>query len=139
MGVTCLVTNPSTFTSSDGSATLIVTGGTPPYNVSWDNGNNSFTIMNLSAGEYPATVIDFYGDFTINTTCILTAETPTTTTTTSSSITTSTETTTSLAWSDYSRGPPLEWQHQHHRQPHSLQHLSKLKNGNYKHRRHPQQ
>lgn len=83
MGVTCLVTNPSTFTSSDGSATLIVTGGTPPYNVSWDNGNNSFTIMNLSVGEYPATVIDFYGDFTINTTCILTAETPTSTTTTS--------------------------------------------------------
>ena len=83
LGVACQVTNPSGQNTSDGNATLIVTGGTPPYIITWGNGNTSFAINNLSAGSYPATITDFYGDFTANTVCVLTAPVvPTTTTTT---------------------------------------------------------
>ena len=82
MGATCLVTHPSTITSFDGEAQLIVTGGTPPYTISWEVGSVSPVINNLNVGSYSATITDFYNDFTLNTTCVLTAETPTTTTTT---------------------------------------------------------
>ena len=86
LGVACQVTNPSGPNLSNGSATLIVTGGTPPYNITWENGNSSFAINNLSAGSYPATIVDYYGDFTANTTCVLTGPVvPTTTTTTTTS------------------------------------------------------
>jgi len=80
LGVACQVTNPSGPSLSNGSATLIVTGGTPPYNITWENGNSSFAIDNLSAGSYPATIVDYYGDFTANTTCVLVSPTTTTTT-----------------------------------------------------------
>ena len=83
LGVACQVTNPSGQNTSDGAATLIVTGGTPPYNITWGNGNSSFAINNLSVGSYPATIVDYYGDFTANTICVLTGPIiPTTTTTT---------------------------------------------------------
>ena len=84
MGATCLVTHPTTTTSFDGEAQLIVTGGTPPYTISWDIGSVSPVISNLDVGNYKATITDFYNDFTLNTTCVLTAETPVTTTTTTS-------------------------------------------------------
>ena len=76
MGVECNLTHPSP-SSSDGSISLTITGGTPPYYISWANGNISPVIYNLSAGVYEATVIDSYGDFTANTKCILTGSTPT--------------------------------------------------------------
>jgi len=82
MGVMCDVTNPSTPKSYDGSASLIITGGTPPYTVVWEIGSVTDTITNLNVGNYTATVTDFYGDFVITTTCILSATTTTTTTTT---------------------------------------------------------
>jgi len=83
LGIACQTTNPTSATTSDGVASLIVTGGIPPYNILWDNGNTTFTITNLSVGSYPVTVTDYYGDFTANTTCKLTASAQTTTTTTS--------------------------------------------------------
>jgi len=76
MGVECNLTHPSP-SSSDGSIYLTITGGTPPYYISWNNGNISPVIYNLTAGVYEATVIDSYGDFTANTKCILTGSTPT--------------------------------------------------------------
>lgn len=82
LDVQCNVVNPTTPTSSDGSATLIISGGTPPYTILWDNGNISDTITNLMGGEYSASITDYYGDFVINTTCVLTQPQPTTTTTT---------------------------------------------------------
>jgi hypothetical protein len=82
MEVNCIVQQPSGPGIYDGAATLSVTGGTPPYEIVWDSGSIAPTIYNLNAGEYGATVTDFYGDFIINTTCILTAETTSTTTTT---------------------------------------------------------
>jgi hypothetical protein len=76
MGVECLLTHPSP-SSSDGSISLMITGGTPPYYISWENGNIAPIIYNLTAGIYKATVIDSYGDFTANTECTLTGSTPT--------------------------------------------------------------
>jgi len=84
MGVQCLVSHPTEPNSTDGIASLIITGGTPPYVVTWSNGSIGPIIYNLSAGSYGSTVIDYYGDFTANTTCVLTGVTPTTTTTSTS-------------------------------------------------------
>jgi hypothetical protein len=81
MGVECNVTQPSFPEAADGIASLVITGGTPPYFILWDNGNVGPTIFNLSAGSYEATVIDYYGDFSANTTCVLTGVTTTTSTT----------------------------------------------------------
>jgi hypothetical protein len=75
MDVECFVINPTTDLTNDGSATLIITGGTPPYTVTWDVGAIAPAITNIGIGSYPATVIDYYGDFTANTVCTLTAAT----------------------------------------------------------------
>jgi hypothetical protein len=75
MDVDCMVIHPSTLTSSDGVASLSIIGGTPPYDVIWENGIIGPVINNLSVGEYTATVTDYYGDFTVITTCILTGDT----------------------------------------------------------------
>lgn len=84
MGVECISIDPSFTDTFDGSASLYVTGGTPPYEILWENGSVGKTINNLGIGEYRATVTDSYGDFLINTTCVLSAETPSPTTTTTS-------------------------------------------------------
>lgn len=75
MGVTCSVLQPSSDKSFDGAATLIVTGGTPPYTIFWEVGSYAPALSNIGIGEYKATVVDYYGDFTANTTCVLTAST----------------------------------------------------------------
>ena len=75
MGVNCIVQNPSTDKSFDGAAALIITGGTPPYTIYWEVGSFAPALSNIGIGEYSATVVDYYGDFTANTTCVLTAET----------------------------------------------------------------
>lgn len=77
MNVSCSIIQPSTDTSFDGATALIVTGGTPPYVIEWESGSFSPALSGLGVGEYNATVIDYYGDFTANTTCVLTAETTT--------------------------------------------------------------
>lgn len=88
MGVKCLSVDPSTTTSFDGLLTLVITGGTPPYQINWENGSVSTVLSNLNVGEYPATVTDYYGDFIVRTTCVL--ESPITTTTTIIPVTTTT-------------------------------------------------
>ena len=77
MGVQCFVEHPSAYATNDGVVSLLITGGTPPYFINWENGSHAQTITNLAAGEYQSTVIDFYGDFTANTICVLTGATPT--------------------------------------------------------------
>lgn len=77
MDVECSVLQPSTDMSFDGAATLIITGGTPPYTIFWEVGSYAPALANLGIGEYKATVVDYYGDFSANTTCILTAQTQT--------------------------------------------------------------
>jgi len=82
MEVNCSVIHPTSNDSFNGAATLLITGGTSPYQITWSNGSVAPLIYNLNSGEYNATVIDYYGDFTAYTTCVLTAETTTTTTST---------------------------------------------------------
>ena len=77
LGIACQTVNPSNSTSSDGAATIVITGGTPPYNITWDIGNTTSTINNLSVGSYPVTVTDYYGDFTAKTNCVLSVIPPT--------------------------------------------------------------
>ena len=71
MSVICNSTNPSSSEDSDGVASIIITGGTPPYTIEWENGNFTQTITNLSVGSYTVTVTDYYGDNVITTTCVL--------------------------------------------------------------------
>lgn len=81
LGVTCFSVNPSSFNSLDGSISLIVTGGTPPYNYYWSNGQRMDYLGNIGFGTYSVTVVDYYGDFSATTTCDLIAPTPTPTVT----------------------------------------------------------
>lgn len=74
MEVECVITNPTTPISNDGVASISITGGTPPYTVSWGNGNISSAIMNLNPGSYSAVISDYWGDYVIDTTCVLSAQ-----------------------------------------------------------------
>ena len=47
--------------TDSGSATAIVTGGTPPYNYEWSNGETTSEILNIPAGIYELTVTDANG------------------------------------------------------------------------------
>jgi hypothetical protein len=69
LGLDCDSINASTPDSTNGMVTLYITGGTPPYNVNWDNGSQGTLLTNLGPGDYTATVIDYYGDFSATTTC----------------------------------------------------------------------
>ncbi len=48
---------------SDGSASIVVSGGTPPFTYSWNDpgSQSSATAANLLAGSYEVTVIDSFG------------------------------------------------------------------------------
>ncbi|HIE15806.1 MAG TPA: T9SS type B sorting domain-containing protein, partial [Bacteroidales bacterium] len=50
--------NDANCASSDGSADVSVTGGTPPYSFLWSNGTTTSTAINLLAGTYMVTVTD---------------------------------------------------------------------------------
>ena len=69
LGIDCDTINASTPSSSNGYMAVLITGGTPPYNVSWSNGSQGTYITNLIPGDYTVTVTDYYGDFTASTTC----------------------------------------------------------------------
>lgn len=74
MEVECNVTNASSPTASDGSATVQVFGGTPPYSITWTNGISSQqgnTLNNLLPGTYSATVVDYFGDYSVTTECVV--------------------------------------------------------------------
>ncbi len=50
--------NISCFGGNDGSVTVQASGGTPPYNYLWSNGQTTQTAVNLAAGTYSVTVSD---------------------------------------------------------------------------------
>lgn len=56
--VTTSRVNVSCFGGSNGSATAIANGGTPPYSYLWSNGSTTATANNLSAGTFVVTVTD---------------------------------------------------------------------------------
>ena len=67
--VICSPTNATNPETQDGSIQLFVYGGTSPYTVTWQNGGIGTYIGNLQAGDYTATVTDYYGDYTKTVTC----------------------------------------------------------------------
>ena len=69
MGVECSVVNSTSPYNYDGSVYLTITGGTPPYVISWSNGAQTQIITGLQYGAYTANVTDYYGDFSATTTC----------------------------------------------------------------------
>lgn len=70
--VECNVTQPNLSNLFSGVLDLIITGGTPPYKVTWNPGGPGKTIYYQGPGVYTATVVDAWGDFTATTTCVLT-------------------------------------------------------------------
>ncbi len=54
-------TNESSNNSNDGTASLSVHGGTPPYEIIWSTGDTTVAIVNLSPGDYSVSVTDSLG------------------------------------------------------------------------------
>ena len=54
-------TDVTCYGGNNGIATINTTGGTPPYYVIWSNGQTDPTAINLSVGNYTATVTDANG------------------------------------------------------------------------------
>ena len=78
MGINCVVLNsPSSSTSTDGILSLRITGGTSPYSFYWGGGQKTQTVYGIPAGDYPITVVDYYGDYTASTICSLIGPSPT--------------------------------------------------------------
>ncbi|WP_367388523.1 SdrD B-like domain-containing protein [Lewinella sp. LCG006] len=53
--------NPNCIGDTNGSVFSTISGGTPPYSLSWNTGANTPNIFNLSAGTYVLTVVDNNG------------------------------------------------------------------------------
>jgi len=53
--------NTSSENAADGMASVIVSGGNPPYQYQWSNGDTTSAIQNLSADNYSITVTDELG------------------------------------------------------------------------------
>jgi hypothetical protein len=70
MGVICSTTSSQSVVG-DGTATLTITGGTPPYLTTWSNGQSGPNLYQLLPGEYTATTTDYYYDFTAVTVCVV--------------------------------------------------------------------
>ncbi|MCH8330553.1 MAG: PKD domain-containing protein, partial [Bacteroidetes bacterium] len=58
MSVSSTTTSISCNGGTDGSITVTVSGGTPPYTYLWNNGDTTTSITNLSAGTYSLVVAD---------------------------------------------------------------------------------
>lgn len=52
---------PETCGNTNGQASILVSGGVPPYTVVWSNGNSTPDLINVSAGTYTVTVTDIDG------------------------------------------------------------------------------
>lgn len=61
LSVTLSVSNESCAGLMDGSATVFVSNGQPPYSYLWSTGDTSPTISNLTPGSYRVTVSDAQG------------------------------------------------------------------------------
>jgi len=58
------VVNPTCFTSTNGTASIVAVGGTIPYTYAWSNGQTGSTIINLIGGTYYVDITDVNGCFT---------------------------------------------------------------------------
>jgi hypothetical protein len=59
LGATAVLTNVVCFGQTSGLINLTPTGGTAPYTFSWNNGQATEDITNLSAGNYAAIITDY--------------------------------------------------------------------------------
>ena len=66
--LTLTSTNTSAANTTDGTATVSASGGTPGYDYDWSNGATTQTISNLAPGQYCVTVTD--DDGCIETACV---------------------------------------------------------------------
>jgi gliding motility-associated-like protein len=55
---TTLTTKPSCYASNDGMMSVTPLGGTPPYNIQWNNGNTDFNLSGAIAGTYSFVITD---------------------------------------------------------------------------------
>jgi hypothetical protein len=74
LGIVCNVTQPLAGQPFTGILDLEISGGTPPYYVTWSPGGVGKTIYYQGPGVYTATVTDVWKDFTATTTCVLEEE-----------------------------------------------------------------
>lgn len=87
LGVECSGINPSGPDTLDGKLFLKITGGTAPYNITWEGGQKTPYLFNLGGGFYNVTVVDYWGDYTAITNCELIAPSPTPTNTATPTLT----------------------------------------------------
>lgn len=81
LGVDCQGINPTGPNTLDGRLFLRITGGTAPYDITWEGGQKTPYLFNLGGGFYNVTVVDYWGDYTAITNCELIAPSPTPTNT----------------------------------------------------------
>jgi hypothetical protein len=110
LGVECEGINPTGPDTFDGRLFLRITGGTAPYNITWEGGQKTPFLFNLGGGFYNVQVVDYYGDYTAFTNCELIAPSPTPTNTPTPTVTPSATPTFSglcfnIIWSD---GTPVQ-------------------------------
>lgn len=65
-GLTLSTTDVDCNGSSNGSATVVISGGQSPYTVSWSTGASGTSVSGLSPGNYAVTVTDNLGCVTVN-------------------------------------------------------------------------
>lgn len=59
---TTIITDVLCFGENTGSIQLALTGGVPPFNISWNNSANQADLFGLAAGNYCVTVVDTNGE-----------------------------------------------------------------------------
>jgi gliding motility-associated-like protein len=67
---------PSTCNQSNGTLSVLATGGTPGYTYLWNNGNTSSSINNLGAGNYTVTITDTHSCKLVQSTSVLSQPSP---------------------------------------------------------------
>ncbi|MGB5820499.1 MAG: DUF5689 domain-containing protein [Saonia sp.] len=60
------ITNVSCNGENDGTATVMINGGAPPYAYAWSDGQTTATATDLSPGSYSVVVTDFLGRMVIS-------------------------------------------------------------------------
>lgn len=61
---------------ADGKAIAVITGGNPPYNITWSNGGNSILVDSLTSGIYVCNVTDQYGCYNFGIATVSDAQAP---------------------------------------------------------------